>query len=241
MIRLRARCLIAPVFVASAIAQTASLGSLQLAVSGSSGETILGATISYQRVVPYVHSGGNVVPAPGETVVTGAVTADSTGALPIQSLPAGTYNLCVAVTSAAYLNPCVWGQAITATVSVGATANQTIVLQKGVYLNVTVNDPAGLLAQPLPSGRPRRLLVGVVYGSGAYQGADIASAGSSGRTYQLAIPAGKPFQLWVFSRDVTLANPAGNPIARGGLVPFQAVAGQDQAFTLSVAEAGPAK
>jgi hypothetical protein len=114
------------------------------------------------------------------------------------------------------------------------------VLQKGVYLNVQINDPKGLLPQatagPWTSGK---LVVGVVYGSGAFQGASNTAIDSAGRSYQLIIPTGQPFALWLYSTDFLLAdaNGATVPSPAAG-IPFQATAGQDQAFAFAVT--GPA-
>jgi hypothetical protein len=75
----------------------------------------------------------------------------------------------------------------------------------------------------------------VVFGSGAFLAADIASVDRSGRDYQMTIPAGIPLKLWVFSRHVTLTDSRGLSVDNsGGKIPFQAAAGQDQVFTLTV-------
>jgi hypothetical protein len=85
-----------------------------------------------------------------------------------------------------------------------------------------------------PSRAPG-LIVGVVFGSGAFLAADITSVDRSGRDYQITIPAGMPLKLWVFSRHVTLTDSKGLAVDNsGGRIPFQAAAGQDQTFTLNV-------
>jgi hypothetical protein len=115
-------------------------------------------------------------------------------------------------------------------------AKQTLVLVKGVYLNVRINDPSGLLPPVLDGPwTPRKLLVGVVYGSGAYQAARNTSVDPAGRNYQLIIPSGQSFSLRLYSTDVVLSDARGAAIGTpSGGVPFQATPGQDQAFTFTV-------
>lgn len=151
-------------------------------------------------------------------------------------LPAAVHLLCASVPNAPYLDPCVWGNAAAVQVSAGATASVTLVLAKGVYLNVRIDDPMGLLPQVVDGPwTPRKLAVGVMYGKGAYQPAQNTSVDSAGRNYQLIVPAGRPFSLWLYSTDVALADASGAALAApaGGLA-FQAAAGQDQHFTFTI-------
>ncbi|MCW5981197.1 MAG: hypothetical protein KIT09_24150 [Bryobacteraceae bacterium] len=84
------------------------------------------------------------------------------------------------------------------------------------------------------------LIVGVVFGTGAFLAAAIARFDESGRDYQMSIPAGLPLKLWVFSRHVTLTDTRGLPVDNsGGRIPFEAVAGQDQVFTLNISGRDP--
>jgi hypothetical protein len=113
-------------------------------------------------------------------------------------------------------------------------------LEKGVNLNVRVNDPKGLLP-PVIDGpwTPRKLLVGVSYGTGAYQGARNTSGDAAGRSYQLIVPAGMSFHLWLYSTDVALADANGVAVdAPAAWIPFQTSTGQDRMFTFGVS--GPA-
>ena len=111
-------------------------------------------------------------------------------------------------------------------------------------MNVRVNDPMGLLPQVVDGPwTPRRLLIGVAYGTGAYQGALNTAVDSAGRNYQLIVPAGRPFSLRLYSTDVALADASGAAVASpAGGAKFQAVPGQDQTFTFVVTgAAGHAK
>ena len=98
----------------------------------------------------------------------------------------------------------------------------------------------GLLPQAVDGPwTPRRLVVGVAYGAGAFQGAQNTSVDSAGRNYQLIIPAGRPFSLWLYSTDVALADASGAAVASpAGGISFQAATDQNQNFTFTVT--GPA-
>jgi len=220
---------------------TAAVGALQGFVTDPQGGPLAGARVGYRRVTQYVRVGNSVSPAAGEAFVNGQITADTTGAFATAGLMPGNYALCANVPSAPYIDPCVWGQAVRVTVSAATTASQNIVLEKGVFLNVRLNDPVGLL--PRAGGTvwtPPKALVGVTYANGAYQGAQSTSGDSAGRNYQLIVPVGTPFKLRLFSRDVALADSVGNALdSSGSQIPFQATADQDQAFTFTVT--GPLK
>ena len=130
------------------------------------GAAVAGAVVRYQRIVQYVHAASGLQPVPGEAIATGQIQTDGGGAFAVPDLPVGDYNLCASAPSTAYLDPCVWGQALRTTVSSAVAASATIVLQRGVFLNVRVNDPLQLLS-PLVDGplTPSKLAVGVVYGN----------------------------------------------------------------------------
>jgi hypothetical protein len=223
--------------VSSGVAQTtAALGALRGSVMDSQGLPVVGAQVSYQLLVPPAFSSDGSNSAGS----AGTVTADASGAFLLPALATGNYALCVTVLSLPYLDPCVWQQPATAQVSAGTTATQSIVLTKGVFLKVRVNDPAGLLPQ-LVDGiwTPRKLIVGVKYGNGAYQGTDNTGVDGGGRDYQLIVPVDVPFKLWLFSRDVVLKDASGAVVdTSGSMIPFQATAAQDQLFAFTVS--GPA-
>jgi hypothetical protein len=219
-----------------AVCQPTATGTLQAVVKDSQGAAIPGAQITYRRLFRAVPDARNQpVPAPGETVKSGAASADASGAFALLSLPAG-YAICASVPGLPYLDPCKWSAGPIVIVSANATTGYTLALTKGVFLNVRINDPTHQLPQvkdePLRAGK---LIVGVKFGDGAYQGAPNTGVDAEGRDYQMVVPAGMPLQLWLFSRDVALTDAGGKPVnSAGATVPFQAVAGQDQNFTFVV-------
>jgi hypothetical protein len=102
-------------------------------------------------------------------------------------------------------------------------------------LNIRIKDPMHLLPQVQDGPwTPRKLLVGVAYGAGAYQGAQNTSVDSGGRNYQMIVPAAKPFSIWLYSSDVALADASGTAVASPAGPSFQAVPGTDQNFTFTV-------
>lgn len=109
-------------------------------------------------------------------------------------------------------------------------------LTKGVFLNVQVDDALGLLGTPSAAlGNRPKLLVGVMYGNGAYQGLPLASASATQRTYQLAVPTGVAFTLRLFSRDLTISDAAGAAVdVSGSRIGFQGTPGQDLTFEFKV-------
>lgn len=232
-------CTLLPASFALAQAPGAT-GSLQGSVTDPQGRPLAGAVVRYQSIPPSVAAGVRATPAPGETVAGGTVATDANGRFTLAGLPFAPHLLCASVPSAPYLDPCIWGQAVRTTVSAGATTSQALILVKGVYLNVRVNDPMRLLPQVVDGPwTPRKLLVGVVYGTGAYQGARNTAVDSAGRDYQLIIPAGKPFRLWLYSTDLALTDASGAAVTSpAGAVAFQASTGQDQNFTFTVAGPG---
>lgn len=226
--------------LASVFAQTTP-GTIQGMVRTASGVPIPGVVISYSRVTRLTGPAARARPAAGEAIVRSSVSSDIDGGFAVPNLPAGDYLLCAEVPSAAYLNPCKWSASPSVTLGSGAVQRPALVLQKGVFLKVKVNDPQGLL--PTVKNDPSHadnLIVGVIFGNGAFLAADLTRADRGGREYQMAIPTGAPLRLWIFSRHVTLTDTAGSTVDNsGGRIPFQAIAGRDQEFDLRVSGRDP--
>lgn len=196
----------------------------------------------YSRIYHTVPgNNGQPTPAPGETLIGGVVPSSATGAFTASGLPVGNYVLCASVPSEPYLDPCQWASPIIVAVSANATSTHNIAVAKGVFLNVEVNDALGLVpATQVTSFQRAKLLVGIYYANSAYLGLPTTEAVNGIHGYKTVIPTGVPLSLWLFSKDVGVTDVNGNPVAlsTGSLIPFQATAGQDQAFTFAVS--GPA-
>ncbi len=222
------------------VAQSASgTGTLAGSVRDANGAPLAGISVLYTSLAPQSAPlpPGSVMPA---NVVSGSVSSDTSGDFFVSGLPAGTYALCTQSPSAPYLDLCTWKPGVTVRVPAGGSASEALVLARGVYLNVRVNDPSHLLPQAVDGPwTPRRLVVGVAYAANAFQGVPNTAVDSSRRDYRAVIPAGIPFALWLYSTDVALADSSGAALASPAAgISFQAAAGQDEYFTFAVS--GPA-
>jgi hypothetical protein len=204
-------------------------------VTAEDGKPVSGAVVRYRRIARLRQVGNHFEVAQGEAVMSRSTSSDPNGAFAALDLPAGEYLLCAEVPAAAYLDPCKWSTSLKVTVSAGTLAMPALVLKKGVFLRVRVNDPAGLLPTQVGPMSAGNLIVGVRFGTGAFHAATIKNIDGRGRDYELVIPAGVPMSLWVFSRHVMLTDSNGSRIDNSGaMIPFQASPGQDQLFTLNV-------
>jgi hypothetical protein len=138
-----------------------------------------------------------------------------------------------------FLNPCKWSEAYSAAVTAGGVVTLAVVMQRGVFLTVRVDDPKGLLPRTATSPLDfPHLIVGVVVGQGGFLGAETVNVDSSGRYFEITIPAGTPLKLWLQSRYVTLADASSAPVDNSGArISFQAAAGADLTFTFQVSGA----
>jgi hypothetical protein len=167
--------------------------------------------------------------------VNASAVTNTTGAFQATGLPAGKYGICVRDPTIPYLDTCRWGtrlgrQALTAT---AATDIGEIVLQKGVFMGVQVNDSNHLLAaQPAPSRSD--LTTGVMTANGIFRPAGLTSTSATRRAYSMVVPVGRPLYLWVWSGDYGLSVNGAAVAAAGSKLPFQATAGVEQIFAITV-------
>ena len=230
---------IAGLFALSAAGQaTQAVGALSGTVTDTGGHPLAGAAVSYQRIFRSVRSGphGNQpIPAPGEELSSGSVTTDSGGAFSLAGLPLGDFLLCATVPNEPFLDPCSWQSAVQVTIASSAATHQQIVLSRGVFLNLHIDDPDGLLPKTMDSAFGGGISAGVIFGTGAYLGARNISVDASGRDYQIAVPAGAPLTLWLHSVRFTFVDSGGHTVpVSGARVPFQAAAGLNKGFTFTV-------
>jgi hypothetical protein len=220
-----------------AFAQSQSTTAVQWSATDDGGAPVPQAQITFRRIPQLVGPIGRARLAPGEVYSQGIVNTDSTGVFCGQALPAGRYFLCGRGTSGPYLDPCKWQSAVPVLIDGTGTSLQALTLKKGVFLNVQINDPDGLLPKsPGPLLQPRSLVVGVKFGSGAFLGMESISTNVAGQIYQMAIPVGTPLFLWLFSKTVAITDSSQKPVATGGVaIPFQASPGTDYSFSFTVA------
>jgi hypothetical protein len=126
--------------------------------------------------------------------VMNVVTAQD-GSFAIQSLPAGTYLLCVQTSGGVYLDPCHWS-ASPPTFAVGAgqtVAGAVLRLGKGTRLPIAISDPQqSLTANASGTKRVAPPMVGAMAVSGAFMPAELTASTSVGRTYTVTLPFDSP-------------------------------------------------
>ena len=202
------------------------------------GGPVPGARVFYRRSPVYAPARAGSAPqlAPGEVPFDTSVLADANGNHAASGLPAGDYVVCAAAPSQPFLDPCRWSRSPVVHVQSGAISNLDVLLERGVFLNVRINDPQGLLPTSAKTlFDPPHLIVGVVFGNGAFLASSGVSTDGGGQNYQIAVPTGVPLYLWLFSRHVSLADAQGKafPLA-GAAISFNAASGVDQSFTINV-------
>jgi hypothetical protein len=235
--------LIVLLIVLAAVAVRSSGQSPAATLRGSASETdgtpVAGAAVYYTRIPVFLPpNGGPPRLARGETVVSASTSTDEKGSFEVTGIPSGKYLVCVEARSAPLLNPCKWSTSPMIVVPAGGAANVAIVLQRGRFLRVRVNDPLKLLPgrrtaslRDLP-----QLTVGVVFGTGGFLAADSAGTDMAGQDLRMAVPTGQPMKLRVFSRHVTIQDESGAELdsGRGANIPFQAARDKDPTFTIRI-------
>jgi hypothetical protein len=206
--------------------------------SPASGAVISGAHVYFRRVPVYAPAKVGTRPqlAPGEVQFDISTSSDGNGKHKASGVPQGDYVACASVPGQPYLNPCQWSVSPVVHVQNGIVSDLDIKLERGVFLDVRVNDPQKLL--PTSSNTlfdSPRLVVGVVFGNGAFLSVPLKSTDSAGRTYELAVPSGIPLRLWLFSQHVTLSDSRGKTLTSpSAAILFTAASGIDQTFTVNV-------
>jgi hypothetical protein len=224
--------------VSAAVAQTG--GGISGTIFAPDNSPVSGATVIYRRLPAYVAGAGHSPQlAPGEVQFSTLAITDTKGNHSANGLPPGQYVVCVNIPAQRLLDPCRWGAAPVAQVQSGQKAVLNISLQSGVFLQIRLNDPKGLL----PSSERNsfdfpHVTTGVFFRGGAFLAAERASVDSAGQVYRMTIPAGEPLNLWLSSGFVQLTDNLGKAVpATGARIPFQAATGVDQNFTITVAGA----
>ncbi len=226
-------------------------GEFNISVVNEAGKPLPFVGVVYRRIPAYLprdlsrsaaplsgdqsHSGGPVL-APGEVSLHAAGVVDSNGRLAVAGLPAGDYVVCGGTSTEAYLDPCKWATPVHVKLSGGITASASMILKKGVFLNIHVDDPNNVLTETDANmGVASDMTVGVIYGSGAFWPATRVSLRPNGRDYKIVVPAGQPLNAWIWSRHFSLASQAGIALsAEGTKQAFQAVLGVDRDVTVRV-------
>src|SRR5438067_8268412 len=141
------------------------------------------------------------------------VKSASDGTYQIPNLPAGSYSLCVQVAGGKYLDPCQWSPPQTAsgstiTVKSGQVISGTrLDLRPAAVLQVRINDPQKLLAQP-----GKDVVIGVLTSSGRFRHAPMKSTDAGGQNHEISVPFDTPVRLSLSSAQVSLADDKGKAL-----------------------------
>lgn len=219
-------------------AQTGGIqGMVTVVTPGIAGATAVSvAHVFYHRVVTFAPVKN--VPtqlAPGEVSFDSSAVADASGNHKITGLPAGTYVVCAKAPGQPFLDPCDWALAPSVPVTAGAVSTLNVQLQRGVYLDVRINDSQGLAVSSGNLFSMPHLVVGVIFGTGAFLSAGLKSTDATGQSFEIAVPTGAPLKLWLYSQHVALADAQGKVLnSSGTALPFTASPGANQSFTINV-------
>lgn len=161
------------------------------------------------------------------TSATAAIGPD--GSFRFPPLVDGTYQLCTQ-TPSGWLSPCLWnaGAPTRVTLSPSQTsANVNIVLQKGAFVNVRVDDPGQFLSAA-DSKSVAGLLIGVSTDSFVFHTAALLSEDTSGKTYRVLIPFDRSIGIVVVSPSFQLTNASGSLLAasHGNAIPVLVPSGR---------------
>jgi hypothetical protein len=118
--------------------------------------------------------------------------------------------------------------------------NVNVVLKKGALITVHVIDSAQSLSSNEGKTQGAHLLLGVSSDAMVFRSAGIVSQDASGRNYQFLIPFDRTVILSVASAFFHLADAAGRPLPKSGLIPVLVPTGQ-QPPMLVLMVAGVAK
>jgi hypothetical protein len=218
------------------------LGVVTSTIPNAAGDLVPGAVVSsakvyYRRLPAYVRKARSVQLASGEVQFESSTTTDAGGNYAATGLPPGNYIVCATLTGQPLLDPCQWAASPKVRVEGGVVSRLNIQVRQGVFLNVRLNDPQSLLsASSVAALSAPRLILGVMFGNGAFLPARKVGTDAAGQNYQIAVPTATDLQLWLHSRFVSLTDVQGKslPVA-GAAIPFKAVLSIDQSFTINVA------
>lgn len=135
-------------------------------------------------------------------------TTGSDGTFSFTGMVAGTYLLCAERPDIALLNPCFWAERkTTASVASGGSASGvSLVAEKGVALNIRVNDSRGVLSA---SPSLDDVTITVKPASGPGLPVRVASKDGTGKTLTALVRASQSVDVLIYSAKLVLADSKG--------------------------------
>ena len=214
----------------SSTALPVAQGTLTVMLKDQSGAVVPALGIHYIRV-PALNSPKSGALASGDFRLSGSSLTGAAGNVQVP-LPVGHYLVCIESGTTAFLDPCRWGTAEPVDIASGQATPAVITLVRGVQLDVSISDPKHLLPPDRSSvGGPPPVIVGVLFGRGAFLAANCVSAAGA-MSCSMPIPVGVPFKLWLHNQTISLIGTDGAAVPENGIgASFQAMAGTNQQFS----------
>ena len=206
-------------------------------VKDATGAPIAGARVEFTRLTRSKSLPANARWTPAAAMLGtnphSFASVGASGDFRLTNAEDGIYAVCPSP-PAPYLNPCIWDRPVEVKIKAGiADQIPNLKLVVGSVLQVSIDDPNGVLPKSESAGALPVLLCGVRTANGGYIPAQLQSGAAMTKTYQVTVPQGTPLRLSFSSRRVRLLDTAGVPMAFPQLlITFQVPAGQKQ-FNLS--------
>lgn len=177
-------------------------------VMAEDGRPVAGAAVIANRVAP---------PSP---VVAMSVLSGAAGAFTMTGLAPGVYRLCVQAPASEYLDPCFWSaQPPTLRLAAGQTAaGQRIVVARGSFVRIRIQDPAKRLKRDTATGKAPSLLLGVWTPSRLFVPMRMNAEDDAGKNFQVLAPFDLDLRLAVSSASVELEDDRQQKLSGGGAV-----------------------
>jgi hypothetical protein len=152
------------------------------------------------------------------------IAASLEGDFTIRGLPPGDFVLCARVPNRDVVDPCFWGSGSSArtihVTSGQAVTGQTLALERGRRLDITVRDPGKLLQEPLKGlGLPRsQFLHLMLHGPQGSRPVFLLSTRPEpdGQGYEATIPARDQVRLRVASKGLQVVDATGRDFLAAG-------------------------
>jgi|SRR5271165_5710043 len=176
-------------------------------LKGDDGTVIVGGSVHLYRIP------GS---SPGRTrEAQWSVVSGAEGAFRFANVGQGAYRLCAQAQDGTWLDPCDWGLGANTLAPAQNSSGVMLVMRKGTVVPVRIDDPGQLLSRP-PSGlMGAGLLIGFGSDTALFHALSLASADSTGRSYQVVIPFDTAVKLIIASPFLQLADASGLLIPSG--------------------------
>jgi hypothetical protein len=194
--------------LASALAQSASTGSITGWVFGTNGKPLAG-------VIVLINARPDLVNPVTPFNATAVTIAD--GSFTLTSVPDGTYSLCPHPPTTSVVAPCNWSTEPRVTVTNGASVLAApIPLQAAADLYIRVNDPNAVLAATGGSGPGAALMLAVRAPNGRVFPIPMTARDKTGFDHHLQVPVATNLVFMASSPALSLGNSQGQLASKGG-------------------------